>query len=143
MFSGVNWGGSLFLSDCSRERLWSLVWPLFCSGYPFLVGLIFWALIITAWEAARILSSSLEYLSARLYSSSIIRGEYSDSDWKKVVVGPKLLQKFWRTTFMLYALICWTACPNLLVKSRLDSSSLLKMVCSELMFPFCRTEHKY
>ena len=44
---------------------------------------------------------------------------------------------------MLFALICWTTCPNLLVKSRIDSSSRLKMVCSELMFPFCRTEHKY
>ena len=44
---------------------------------------------------------------------------------------------------MLYASICWTACPNLLVKSRIDSSSRLNMVCSELMFPFCRTEHQY
>ena len=44
---------------------------------------------------------------------------------------------------MLYASICWTACPNVLVKSRIYSSSRLKMVCSELMFPFCRTEHKY
>ena len=44
---------------------------------------------------------------------------------------------------MLYASICWTTCPNLLVKSRIDSSSCLKMVCSELMFLFCRTDHKY
>ena len=44
---------------------------------------------------------------------------------------------------MLYASICWTACLNLLVKSRIDSSSRLRMVCSELMFPFCRIEHKY
>ena len=44
---------------------------------------------------------------------------------------------------MLYASICWTACPNLLVKSRIDSSSRLRMVCSELMFPFYLTEHKY
>ena len=44
---------------------------------------------------------------------------------------------------MLYASICWIAYPNLLVKSRIDSSSRLKMVCSELMFPFFRTEHKY
>ena len=40
------------------------------------------------------LSSSIEYLSARLYSSSIVRGGFSDSDWKKGVVGPKLRQKF-------------------------------------------------
>ena len=44
---------------------------------------------------------------------------------------------------MLYASICWTACLNLLVKSWIYSSSRLKMVCSELMFPFWRTEHKY
>ena len=44
---------------------------------------------------------------------------------------------------MLYASICWTACPNLMAKSRIDSSSRLMMLCSELMFPFCRTEHKY
>ena len=44
---------------------------------------------------------------------------------------------------MLYASICWTACPNLLVMSWIDSSSRLKMVCSELMFSFCWTEHKY
>ena len=44
---------------------------------------------------------------------------------------------------MLCASICWTTCPNFLVKSRIDSSSRLKMVCSELMFPFYRTEHKY
>ena len=44
---------------------------------------------------------------------------------------------------MLYVSIFWTVYPNLLVKSRIDSSSRLKMVCSELMFPFCRTVHKY
>ena len=44
---------------------------------------------------------------------------------------------------MLYASICWIACPNILVKSRIDSSSRLKIICSELMFPFCQTEHKY
>ena len=44
---------------------------------------------------------------------------------------------------MLYASICWTACPNLVVKSRIDSSSSLMMLCNELMFPFFWTEHKY
>ena len=33
--------------------------------------------------------------------------------------------------------------PNLLVKSWIDSSSRLKMVCRELMFPLCRIEHRY
>ena len=32
---------------------------------------------------------------------------------------------------------------NLLVKSRMDSSSRLNMVYRELMFPLCRTEHIY
>ena len=89
------------------------------------------------------MSFNVEYVSARLYSSSIVTGGSNDSDWKKGVVSPKLLRKFWRTTSMLYASICWTACPNLLVKSRIDSSSHLKRVCSELMFRFFRTEHKY
>ena len=48
-----------------------------------MVGLQFWVVIITVWEAARILSSSVEYLSARLYSSSIVAGRSSDSNWKK------------------------------------------------------------
>ena len=37
------------------------------------------------------MSSNVECLSARLYSSSIVRGGSSDSSWKKGVVGPKLL----------------------------------------------------
>ena len=44
---------------------------------------------------------------------------------------------------MLYDSICWTAFPNLLVKSQIDSSSCLKMVCKELVFLFCRTEQRY
>ena len=44
---------------------------------------------------------------------------------------------------MLYDSICWTANPNLLVNSRVDSSSCLRMVCKELMFLFCRTEQRY
>ena len=43
--------------------------------------------MITVWEAGQILSSSVEYLSAPLYSSSIVRGGSSDRDWKKGVVG--------------------------------------------------------
>ena len=88
------------------------------------------------------LSSSVEYLSACLYNSSIIVGGFRDSELKNSVVGPKLLRKFWRTASILYESICWTAPLNLLVKSRMDSSSRLKMICRELMFPFCRTEHK-
>ena len=89
------------------------------------------------------LSSSVEYLSAFLYNSSIVASGSRDSEWKNGVVGPKLLWKFWRTASILYEPIFWTAPPNLLVKSPMDSSSCLKMVCRELMFPFCRTKHKY
>ena len=89
------------------------------------------------------LSSSVEYLSARMYNSSIVVGGFRDSEWKNGVVGPKLFRKFWRTASILYESICWTAPPNLLVKSWMDSSFRLKMVCRELMFPFCRTEHRY
>ena len=100
-------------------------------------------MIITVWEAARILSSSVEYLSARLYNSSIVVDGSKDSEWKNGVVSPKLLRKFWRTVSILYESIYWTAPPNLLVKSRMDSSSCLKMVCRELKFPFCQMEHMY
>ena len=115
----------------------------FLHGLPLHGDLLFWAVIITVWEATRIFSSSVEYLSTRLYSSSIIAGGSKDSNWKKGVADPKLCRKFWRIASMLYASICMTACPNLLVKFLIDSSSHLKMVCSELMFPFCQTEHKY
>ena len=108
-----------------------------------MVSLPLWAVIITVWEAARMLSSNVEYLFAHLYNSFIVTGGSKDRKWKNGVVGPKLLQKFWRTASILYESICWTARPNLLVKSQMDSSSHLRMVCRELMFPLCRTEHRY
>ena len=40
------------------------------------------------------LSSNVEYLSARLYNSSIVVGRSRDSECKNGVVGPKLLRKF-------------------------------------------------
>ena len=98
---------------------------------------------MTIWVAARILSSNIEYLSACLYNYSIITDGSKDSDWKKGVDGPKLLLKFWRTASMLYNSICRTASLNLLVKSQINSSSCLRMLCKELMFLFCRTEQRY
>ena len=94
---------------------------------------------VVAW----ILSSSIEYRSSRLYNSSFVVGGSKDSNWKKGVDGPKLLLKFWRTASMLYDSIGWTACSNLIVKSRIDSSSCLRIVCKELMFLFCLTEQRY
>ena len=89
------------------------------------------------------LSSSVENLSARQYSSSIVIGGSKDRDWKNEVVGPKLLLKFCKTASILYTSICWAACPNLRVKSQMDSSSRLRIALRELMLPFCLTEHKY
>ena len=73
----------------------------------------------------------------------MVAGGSKDSDWNKGVDGPKLLLKFWRTASMLYDSICWTACPNLIVKSRIDSSSYLRIVCKELMYLFCLIEEGY
>ena len=108
-----------------------------------MASLLLWSVIITVWEATQILSSNVEYLSTRLYNSSIVVGESKDSEWKNGVVGPKILRKFWRTASILYESICWTTPPNLLVKSRMDSSSRLKIICRELMFPFCQIKHRY
>ena len=43
-------------------------------------------------------SSSVEYLFACLYNSSIVVGKSRDSEWNNGVVDLKLLRKFWRTT---------------------------------------------
>ena len=102
-----------------------------------------WAVIIIVCNAAQMLSSRVENLFARRYSSSIVAGGSKDKDWKNGVVDPKLLLKFFKTASILYTSICWTACPNLRVKSRMDSSSRLRIAWREIMFPFCLTEHKY
>ena len=46
------------------------------------------------WVAARMLSSSIEYLSVHLYNSSIVSGGSKDSDWKNGVDDPKLLLSY-------------------------------------------------
>ena len=51
-------------------------------------------MIMIVCVVVRILSSSIEYLYARLYNSSIVTDESKDSEWKKGVDGPKLLLKF-------------------------------------------------
>ena len=50
-------------------------------------------MIMIVWFAARILSSSVEYLFARLCNSSIVAGGSRDSKWKKGVNDQKLLLK--------------------------------------------------
>ena len=52
------------------------------------------------------LSSNVEYLSARLYNSSIAVDGSRDCELKNDVVGPKLLGKFWRIASILYESIC-------------------------------------
>ena len=56
---------------------------------------------MTVCEAARMLSSSVENLSARRYNSSIVAGGSRDKDWKNGVVGPKLLLNFCKTASIL------------------------------------------
>ena len=107
-----------------------------------MTDLLLWAMIITVWDAVRILSSSIEYLSVCLYNSSIITGGSRDSKWKNGGGRPKTPSGILEDRIHAVRIICWTTPPNLLVKSRMDSSSRLKMVCRELMFPFCRTEHR-
>ena len=91
----------------------------------------FFLVIITVWVAARILFSN------------IVVGGSKDSDCKKGVDGLKLLLKFWRIASMLYDSIYWMACSNLIVKSRIDFSSCLRIVCKVLMFIFYLTEQRY
>ena len=45
-----------------------------------MAGLLFWAVIITVSEAAQMLSSKVENLSARWYNSSMVTGGSSDRD---------------------------------------------------------------
>ena len=66
-----------------------------------MAALPLWAVIITVCEAAQILTSKVEYLFARRYSSSMVAGGSRERDWKKRVVGPKLLRKFCKTTSIL------------------------------------------
>ena len=51
-------------------------------------------MITIVWVAARILSYSVEYMSARLYNSSIVAGGSKDNEWKKEGNDLKLLLKF-------------------------------------------------
>ena len=66
-----------------------------------MASLVLWEIIITVCEAARIFSSIVEYLFAHLYSSSMVAGGSRERDWKKGVVGPKLLRKFCKTASIL------------------------------------------
>ena len=66
-----------------------------------MAALPLWAAIIIFCEAARILSSRVKYLSTRRYSSSMVAGGSRERDWKKGVVGPKLLRKFCKTASIL------------------------------------------
>ena len=61
-----------------------------------MVALLLLAVIITNCEAARILSSKVEYLSARRYSSSMVVGGSRERDLKKEVVG------FFRSSIRLH-----------------------------------------
>ena len=101
MLRAVNWGGSFLFSDCPSGRFWPLPWLLFYSDGPLAAGLPLWMVIMTVCEVTRMLSSSVENLSARRYNSSIVAGGSRDKDWENGVVGPKLLLKFCKTASIL------------------------------------------
>ena len=87
-------GGIFRLLVLPVGLFWPLPWLFFYLDRPLAAGLPLWAVIMTVSEAARMLSSSVENLSARQYNSSIVVGGSRDKDWKNGVVGPKLLLKF-------------------------------------------------
>ena len=66
-----------------------------------MAALLLWVVIITVFEAAQILSSRVEYLSAFQYNSSMVAGGSRERDCKKGVVNPKLLWKFYKTASIL------------------------------------------
>ena len=66
-----------------------------------MADLLLWEVIMMVCEAARMLSSSVENLSAHRYNSSIIAGGSKDKDWKNWVVSPKLLLKFCKIASIL------------------------------------------
>ena len=98
---GGGGGESFFFLDCQSGCFWLLPWLFFCLDGPLASGLLLWAVIITVCEAARMLSSNVENLSARRYNSSIVPCGSRDKDWKNRVVGPKLLLKFCKTASIL------------------------------------------
>ena len=49
----------------------------------------------------QMLSSKVEFLSARLYNSSIVVGGSKDNEWKNEVDDAKLLLKFCKNASML------------------------------------------
>ena len=83
--------------DWSRGCFRFLLLPSLGSNYFFpsilllSVGLF---VILTICVVGQMLSSSVKYLSARLYNSSIVVSGFKDNEWKKGVDGPKLLLKF-------------------------------------------------
>ena len=101
-----------------------------------MAGLLLWVVIITVWEAAQILSSSVEYLSTRLYNSSIVVGESRDSEWKNGGGRPKAPSEILEDRIH-------TVRINLLDDPSQSSGEItdglvlpLEDGCRELMFPF-------
>ena len=77
---GGGGGGVFLLLILPVGALLALALAAFCSDGPLAAGLLLWAVIITICEAARMLSSSVENLSARQYNSSIVAGRSRDKD---------------------------------------------------------------
>ena len=79
----MNYRGSLFFYDWSLDRFRFLLLPSLGSGGFFLSGLLLSTgllAIMTVCVVVQMLSSNVEYLSARLYNSSIVVGWFKDSE---------------------------------------------------------------
>ena len=94
------------------------------------------------WVAVRTLSSSLEYLFARLNKLSIVAEGFLTRGSNKGVPEQILLLKIWRTTSMLQDSTWSMTCLNLFTNSLNDSFSCIFMFCKVLMFCLCCVEHR-
>ena len=102
-----------------------------------------WPATKTCYVAARMSSSSMEYLLARRNKSSMDVGGFLARDSKKGVPGHMLRLKIWRTAAMLYDSTCRTACPKRFTNSLRVLFSCILMFCKVLIFCLCLAEHKY
>ena len=81
MLRGGGRGGGVFLLlGLFIGALPTLALVVFLLGWALGGRLLFWAVIITVCEAARMLSSSVENLFARRYNSSTVTGGSRDKD---------------------------------------------------------------
>ena len=94
-------GGIFLLLGLPIGALLDLALAAFLFGQALSCWLVALGVIMMVCEAAWMLSSSIENLSARQYNSSIVADGSRNKDWKNGVVSPKLLLKFCKTASIL------------------------------------------